>query len=65
MKISNNKEYREAVLTVFNIMNKGENNISNSEALEIRILSKAIENYEDNLPKTMPLPVTTDRTLHP
>lgn len=63
MKISNNKEYQEAVHMIYNIMNKGENNISDGDARKIKTLAKAIEDYEDNLLKTMPLSVTTDRDL--
>ena len=58
MKISNNKDYKETVHKVYSLMNKGDKNITDAEAAKIEILAKAIEDYEDNVLKIMPLPVT-------
>ncbi len=58
MKIVNNKEYKEAVHKVYGLMNKGDENITDADARKIEIMAKAIEDYEDNVLKIMPLPIT-------
>jgi HTH-type transcriptional regulator/antitoxin HigA len=58
MKILNNKDYKEAVHKVYGLMNKGDKNITDAEAAKIEVMAKAIEDYEDNVLKIMPLPVT-------
>jgi len=58
MKILNNKDYKEAVHQVYSLMNKGDKNITDAEAAKIEVMAKAIEDYEDNVLKIMPLPVT-------
>jgi antitoxin component HigA of HigAB toxin-antitoxin module len=58
MKIKNNKEYKEALHKVYNLMNKGEENVTDAEARQIEQMAKAIEYYEDYVLKIMPLPVT-------
>jgi HTH-type transcriptional regulator/antitoxin HigA len=58
MKILNNKEYKEAVHLVYSLMSSGDKNITDDEAEKIKIMAKAIEEYEDNVLKIMPLPVT-------
>ncbi|TDX00341.1 helix-turn-helix domain-containing protein [Dinghuibacter silviterrae] len=58
MEIKSNKAYKEAVHKVYSLMNKGDVHISEAEAAEIELLSKAIEYYEDHVLKIMPLPVT-------
>ena len=58
MKIENNKQYKQALHNVYALMNKGEKSISNKEAKKIEQLAKAIEDYEDNVLKIMPLPGT-------
>jgi HTH-type transcriptional regulator/antitoxin HigA len=58
MKIATNKQYKEAVHRVYSLMNKGDNNITEADAHQIEIMAKAIEDYEDNVLKIMPLPVT-------
>lgn len=58
MKILNNKDYKEAVHKVYSLMNKGDKNITDAEAAKIEVMAKAIEDYEDNVLKIMPLPVT-------
>lgn len=58
MKIKSNKEYKEALHKVYQLMNKGEENITDSEAEEVAKMAKAIEYYEDYTLKIMPLPVT-------
>ncbi|MHA4808986.1 hypothetical protein ACX0G9_12810 [Flavitalea flava] len=58
MKISTDKEYKGAVHKVYSLMNLGDNNISDADAQKIEAMAKAIEIYEDNVLKIMPLPVT-------
>jgi HTH-type transcriptional regulator/antitoxin HigA len=58
MKLSNNKQYKEAVHKIYNLMNKDDGNITDADAGEIEKMAKAIEDYEDNVLKIMPLPVT-------
>jgi HTH-type transcriptional regulator / antitoxin HigA len=58
MKLSSNKQYKEAVHKIYGLMNKGDSNITDDEAREIEKMAKAIEDYEDNVLKIMPLPVT-------
>lgn len=58
MKITNNKEYKESLHTVYNLMNKGEKNITDADARKIETLARSIEDYEDNVLKTIPLPIT-------
>lgn len=58
MKIKNNKEYKEALHKVYQLMNKGEDKITDDEAAQVERLAKAIEYYEDYDLKIMPLPVT-------
>lgn len=58
MKLKNNKEYKEALHKVYQLMNKGEENITNAEAEQVAKMANAIEYYEDHVLKIMPLPVT-------
>lgn len=58
MKIKNNKEYKEALHKIYQLMNKGEENISDTEAEQVKQMAKDIEYYEDHTLKIMPLPVT-------
>ena len=58
MKITDNKQYKESLHKVFSLMNKGESNLTDTEAREIEVISKAIEYYEDYILKLMPMPVT-------
>lgn len=58
IKITTNKEYKEALHTVYNLMNKGEKNVTAAEARQIEQMAKVIEKYEDEVLKIMPLPVT-------
>jgi len=58
MKITDNKQYKEALHRVYSLMNKGENSLTDAEAQEIEMISKAIEYYEDYILKLMPMPVT-------
>lgn len=58
MKIKTNSEYKNALHKVYSIMNKGEKNITDAEARQAEKLAKAIEGYEDNVLKIMPLQVT-------
>jgi antitoxin component HigA of HigAB toxin-antitoxin module len=58
MKITSNADYKQALHTVYHLMNKGEENITDAEASQIKKMAKAIEAYEDNILKIMPLPIT-------
>lgn len=58
MKIKSNKEYKEALHKVYNLMNKGEQNITDAEATQLEQMAKAVEYYEDHVLQIMPLPVT-------
>lgn len=58
MKIKTNAEYKNALHQVYSIMNKGEKNITDTQARQAQRLAKAIEDYEDNILKVMPLEVT-------
>jgi antitoxin component HigA of HigAB toxin-antitoxin module len=58
MKISDNASYKKALHEVYNLMNKGDKNITDKEAFAIETMSKAIEYYEDHVLKIVPLPVT-------
>lgn len=63
MKTVTNKQYKEAVPKVYSLMNKGDKNITDEEAANIEEMAKAIEDYEDNVLKVMPLPVTVASTV--
>jgi len=58
MNITNNLEYKAALKTVYDIMNKGEANLSEVETLDLERMAKAVEHYEDHVLKLMPIPVT-------
>jgi antitoxin component HigA of HigAB toxin-antitoxin module len=58
MKIKNNKEYKEALHKIYQLMNKGEGNITDAEAEQVKQMANDIEYYEDHILKIMPLPVT-------
>jgi len=58
MKIRDNNHYKKAVHEVYVLMSKGEAKITHAEAKKIEQLAKAIEDYEDNVLKIMPLKVT-------
>jgi len=55
MKISDSLSYERAVHEVYNLMNKGDKNITSKEAAVIKTMSKAIEYYEDHVLKIVPL----------
>lgn len=58
MKIASNKDYKNAVHKVYQLMSKGEANITNAEAATIEAMAKAIEQYEDAVLKVAPGLVT-------
>lgn len=58
MMIENNLEYKDALKKAYDLMNKGDGNISEKEAKELETIAKAVEYYEDNILKLMPIPVT-------
>ena len=63
MKITNNIEYKAALKTVYEMMNKGEANISEAETVELEKMAKAVEHYEDYVLKLMPIPVTINAVV--
>lgn len=63
MKIKTNIEYKNALHKVYNLMNKGEANITDAQAKQAEKLAKAIEVYEDQVLKIMPLPVTINSVV--
>jgi antitoxin component HigA of HigAB toxin-antitoxin module len=64
LKIKSNKEYKEALHKVYQLMNKGEKNITSAEAAQIEAMAKVVEYYEDHVLKIMPLPVTIASIVH-
>lgn len=55
MKIANNSQYKEMLHLIYKHMNKSADNMSEAEAGQIQIMAKAIEFYEDNILKLMPI----------
>jgi len=54
MKIKTPAEYKNALQKVYNTMNKGEKNITEAQTKKTQKLTKAIEDYEDNVLKVAP-----------
>ena len=63
MTISNNEQYKQAIGEVYVLMNKGEINITDAEADQIAKMAKAIEYYEDNILKLMPIRITVNTVV--
>lgn len=54
-KITTEKAYSKALAEIYNLMQKGENNLTENEAKNIADMAKTIENYEKiNYPFPMP-----------
>lgn len=47
--ISSKKEYHETMVAVYNLMNKGEDNLTSKELRTLEAMAKAAEEYEDNI----------------
>lgn len=55
MEIKNDIEYETALIQVYKLMNKPEENITNEDLTVIDVRAKAIEYYEDYVLKIMPI----------
>ena len=47
--ITSKKAYHETMVAVYNLMNKGEANLTTKELKTLEIMAKAAEEYEDNV----------------
>lgn len=47
--IASKKDYHETMVTVYNMMNKGQANLTASELKSLSAMAKAAEEYEDNV----------------
>jgi len=47
--ISSKKAYHETMVEVYNLMNKGEKNLTAKELKKLEAMAKAAEEYEDNV----------------
>ena len=48
-EIKSKKEYHETMVTIYNLMNKGENNLTKAEMKNLSVLSVAAEAYEETV----------------
>lgn len=48
-EIKSKKEYHETMVTIYNLMNKGENNLTKAEMKNLSVLSTAAEAYEETV----------------
>jgi len=48
-RINSKKEYHETMVAVYNLMNKGEANLSSTELANLLVMTKAAEKYEDEI----------------
>ena len=48
-KIKSKKEYHENMVAIYNLMNKGENNLTKAELKILTAMSIAAENYEETV----------------
>ena len=48
-KITSRKNYHETMVSVYNLMNKGEENLTEQELGQLAAMSIAAEEYEDNV----------------
>jgi antitoxin component HigA of HigAB toxin-antitoxin module len=51
MEILTDKSYRETMVVIYNLMNKGETNLTSEELDDLEIMAIAAEQYEDNKQK--------------
>ncbi len=49
MKKANEKLYHQTLVKIYDLMNKGENNLSDKEIEELRLMATAAEKYEDEV----------------
>lgn len=49
--ITSKKDYHETMVAVYNLMNKGEANLTEKELKKLEAMSKSAEEYEDNVLK--------------
>jgi HTH-type transcriptional regulator/antitoxin HigA len=47
--INSKKHYHETMASVFEMMNRGENNLTNTELAKLRMIAEAAEKYEDEV----------------
>jgi HTH-type transcriptional regulator / antitoxin HigA len=47
--ITSKKHYHETMVAIYNLMNKGESNLSTAELKKLSAMTKAAEDYEDNV----------------
>jgi hypothetical protein len=47
--IPSKKSYHETMVAVYNLMNKGEANLSTKELKELSVMAEAAEQYEDSV----------------
>ncbi len=48
-EIKSKKEYHETIATIYNLMNKGENNLTKAEIKSLTLLSISTEIYENKM----------------
>lgn len=48
-QIGSKKEYHETMVEIYNLMNKGEKNLTKKELTQLSLLSNAAEKYEDEV----------------
>jgi len=58
MKITSNKQYKQALHELYGLMNKGSDGLTEADYKAVEQMGKEIERYEDEELKIMPLPVT-------
>ena len=54
-KISSKKNYHETMVEIYNLMNKGEANLTDKEAASLAMMAEAAEKYEDEVLGLKPL----------
>lgn len=63
MKIETTQKYKESLLEVYNLMNKGESTLTEKEKKEIITLSQAVEVYEDTVLNAIPVELTISNLI--
>ena len=49
VRIKSKKQYHEIIVEIYNLMNKGEKNLTKKELTQLSLLSNAAEKYEEDL----------------
>lgn len=49
VRIKSKKQYHEIIVEIYNLMNKGEKNLTKKELTQLSLLSNAAEKYEDDV----------------